>query len=107
MDKCKVCPIRVNCDWLAEMCRLSDREVAQRPYLIRPLTRRERQIEAQRRWRAKNREKCRENDRIRYARNPHLKMQKVMDYQRRNPEKRAAAQRRYAEKKRQINHSLK
>ena len=33
-DKCDYCEIRRNCDWLAEMCRLSDREVAQRPHLI-------------------------------------------------------------------------
>ncbi len=33
MDKCSHCPIRTGCDWLSEMCRLTPREVAQRPHL--------------------------------------------------------------------------
>jgi len=47
LSKCDVCAIRVNCDWLAEMCRLTPSEVVRlRPELIRTPTRR--QLEWQR-----------------------------------------------------------
>ena len=58
---------------------------------------REPKREANRRWKAKNREAVREADRLRYAANREAKIASVIAYQKRNPQKRAEHQRRYAQ----------
>lgn len=68
-DPCAHCPIRLNCDWLSEMCRLTAREVIARPELIKPLTKHQKYYlankdkyrvwnrEASRRWRHADRQR--------------------------------------------------
>jgi hypothetical protein len=87
------------------MCRLTPQQIpAIRPDLIGDKAKKR---AAQTKWRRTHREQCLNYDRKRYAEHRSSEIARSLDYQRRNPQKRAAAQSRYGRKKRQASGNAK